>query len=125
MELDVKVVSFPGAAAKPASQPVVTPAMPSGAPAQVEKREARPVPAAHASEELRQAIDALASRLKPNNTSLSFRVDVASSRVIVTIFDAETGAVLRQIPAEELMRVAQNLQETSREHRGALLNERA
>lgn len=123
MDLDVKVVGFTGApASRPAPSPVPAAATPAAVPGPGKEQ---PAPPARASDELRQAIDALSSRLKPNNTNLSFRVDSGTRRVVVSIVDAETGAVLRQIPAEELMRVAQNLQQDPREHRGALLDERA
>lgn len=123
MDLDVKVVGFTGAPpARPAPSPVPAAATPAAVPG---PGKGDPPTAARTSDQLRQAIDALSSRLKPNNTNLNFRVDSATNRVVVSIVDVETGAVLRQIPAEELMRVAQNLQKHPREHRGALLDERA
>ena len=50
------------------------------------------------------------SFLRSMNKSLQFRLDESSGRMIVSICDAETGEVIRQVPGEEAMRIAQNLE---------------
>lgn len=53
------------------------------------------------------------------NTGLSFRVDEASGRDVVTIYEASTGDIIRQIPEEEMLEVLRRLREqTSRHHSG-------
>ncbi len=41
--------------------------------------------------------------------NLHFREDEASGRVVVSVVDAETGEVIRQIPPEQVMRMAERL----------------
>ena len=77
--------------------------------------------AGSAGRDLRRALDALAGRLDPSRTELSFRVDERAHQVVISIVDPNSGAVLRQIPAEEVLRMAQNLQEWL----GALVDEQA
>ncbi|GAA5645436.1 MULTISPECIES: flagellar protein FlaG [Vibrio] len=56
------------------------------------------------------------------NTGLSFRVDEESGRDVVTIYDASTGDIIRQIPDEEMLEVLRRLREqTSRYSTGGIL----
>ncbi len=82
----VASVPTPAVAPKPASQP-------QPQPAQVQK----------AIEAFKQQIDSKT----PN--SLAFSVDSANGKAIVRITDAETGEVIRQIPSEEMVAIAQSL----------------
>jgi flagellar protein FlaG len=50
------------------------------------------------------------SFLRSMNKSLQFRVDESTGRTIVSICDAETGEVIRQVPGDEALRIAQNLE---------------
>jgi flagellar protein FlaG len=79
--------------------------------------EVRPAPA----EEVRPprstaaTIEAVAqqldSYLKRVSRSLEFRVDNASGRTVCTVLDGETGDVIRQIPNEEVLRMAEMVQD--------------
>lgn len=51
------------------------------------------------------------SYLKGVNRALEFRVDAASGRTVVTVRDAESGDLIRQIPNEEVLRFAQLAEE--------------
>ena len=44
-----------------------------------------------------------------NNTTVQFTVDDATGRTIVSVIDAETKEVVRQIPAEDVMKVARSM----------------
>lgn len=61
------------------------------------------------------------SFLRSINRSLQFRVDEATGRMVVSLYDAETGEVIRQLPGEDALRIAQRLQESL----GAMLDEKA
>ena len=50
------------------------------------------------------------SFLRNMNKSLQFRVDESTGQMIVSICDSETGEVLRQVPGEEALRIAQNIE---------------
>ncbi len=43
---------------------------------------------------------------------LAFRVDEATGKTVVTVLDSETKEVIRQIPSEELVRLASVIAET-------------
>lgn len=73
---------------------------------------ARQVPAAppveiHKIESVTRQID---SFLRSMNKSLQFRIDESTGQMIVSICDSETGEVIRQVPGEEALRIAQNLE---------------
>jgi flagellar protein FlaG len=85
-----------------------TPAQAAEKPAQP----ARQTPAAppveiHKIESVTRQID---SFLRSMNRSLQFRLDESTGRMIVSITDSETGEVIRQVPGDEALRIAQNLQ---------------
>jgi flagellar protein FlaG len=58
--------------------------------------------------------------LRSTNRALQFRVDEASGRMVVSITDAATGEVIRQVPGEEALRMAERIDAQI----GALLDEK-
>ena len=58
--------------------------------------------------------------LRSMNRALQFRVDQASGRMVVSITDAATGEVIRQVPGEEALRMAERIDAQI----GALLDEK-
>jgi flagellar protein FlaG len=58
--------------------------------------------------------------LRSVNRSLQFRVDDASGHLVVSITDAETGEVIRQVPGEEALRMAERIDASI----GAMLDEK-
>ncbi len=83
----------PGAPAKPAPKP--------------------PVEQATTSEAVKAAAEQIASYLKDSSRELEFRLDEGSGQMVVTVRDATTGDVIRQIPGEEVLRLARVLKEGS------------
>jgi flagellar protein FlaG len=73
----------------------------------VRQAPAAPPVEVHKIESVTRQID---SFLRSINRSLQFRVDQGTGRLIVSICDAETGEVIRQVPGEEALRIAQNLE---------------
>ncbi len=63
----------------------------------------------------------LESFLKRVSRSLEFHVDDASGRTVCSVRDAETGDLIRQIPNEEVLRLA----ELAHDETIVLVNERA
>src|SRR5688572_9637170 len=61
------------------------------------------------------------SFLRSIHKSLQFRVDQATRQMIVTIRDDETGEVIRQVPGEDALRIAQRIEDSL----SALLDEKA
>jgi flagellar protein FlaG len=59
--------------------------------------------------EVKQAARQLETFMASMNRYLEFRVDQDSGRTVVTVKDKSTGEVVRQIPSEEVLRLAHNL----------------
>lgn len=59
--------------------------------------------------EVKQAAKQLETFMQSMNRYLEFRIDQDSGRTVVTVKDTTTGDVIRQIPSEEVLRLAQNL----------------
>lgn len=53
--------------------------------------------------------------------NLQFKDDPTSGRMVVSVIDAESGEVIRQIPPEQMLRMAANLEQLN----GLLLGEQA
>ena len=68
---------------------------------------------------LQEAIDRLNQQLKANGRDLSFQMDEEINRPIITVRNIETGEVVRQIPSEEIIRMAHSIEEG----KGLLFNE--
>ena len=94
--LPANIAAKPTGAAKP--QPIETPKAP--APTQADPKEARRT--------LEEATEHLNKEMTRNNRDLSFSVDDVSNKVVVTVKNRQ-GEVVRQIPSEVALQVAQNL----------------
>ena len=75
-------------------------------------------------DQVQKAIERLKQSIKPNLAqSLEFNIDQSSGRIVVKIIDAETRALVRQIPSEEILFIAHAL---SRLHgNGGLVSQQA
>ena len=62
-------------------------------------------------EVIRKAASDLNEFAKQIQISLKFSVDEASGRPVITVTDSQTGEVIRQIPAKEILAVANLLRE--------------
>ncbi|GFE84793.1 flagella locus protein FlaG [Steroidobacter agaridevorans] len=60
-------------------------------------------------EEVKRAAQQLETFMQSMNRYLEFRIDEDSGRTVVTVKDRNTGDTIRQIPSEEVLRLAQNL----------------
>lgn len=70
-------------------------------------------------ENIQEAIERLNQQLKANGRDLSFQMDEEINRPIITVRNIETGEVVRQIPSEEIIRMAHSIEEG----KGLLFNE--
>lgn len=71
---------------------------------------AQATPATHSIQDtIEQVAAQLESYLRSVGRSLQFRIDTASGRTVVSVRDSATGEVIRQIPNEEALRLAQAL----------------
>lgn len=60
---------------------------------------------------LEVAIDRLNEQMKQSSRGLNFSMDEKLGRPVVTVRNESTGEVVRQIPNEEVVRVAHNIDE--------------
>ncbi len=63
--------------------------------------EQRPSP-----EQLKAAVDSVNEAIKSRNAQIQFEIDDKTSQVITRIVDKSTGELIRQIPTEEVVRIA-------------------
>lgn len=71
---------------------------------------ARPAPQRPVTRDTLEAIAAsIQAYLQRNGRNLEFRVDDATGHTVITVRDASTGDVIRQIPNEEALAIAQRL----------------
>lgn len=63
---------------------------------------------------LQAVAEQLAAYLERNACTVNFTVDEQSGRAIITVRSAKTGEVIRQIPSEEALRLAEALSDGSR-----------
>ena len=68
------------------------------------KREAAPPP------DISAAVGRLNELMAERQRNLSFHVDEASGRTVITVLDATTSKVVRQIPSEEVLALARALE---------------
>ncbi|MFC4308551.1 flagellar protein FlaG [Steroidobacter flavus] len=66
-------------------------------------------PAEPSADDVKRAAQQLEAHMQSLNRYLEFRIDQESGRTVVTVKDKATGETIRQIPSEEIMRLAHNL----------------
>lgn len=79
-------------------------------------------------EELQDAIDVMNNAVAIQKRSLSFSIDDDSGREVIKVVDFKTSELIRQIPSEELLKVAQDVKRLQQEMGrsiGLLVNSRA
>ncbi|NQD80909.1 flagellar protein FlaG [Pseudomonas sp. CrR14] len=62
-------------------------------------------------EQVDEAVTSIQSFVQNIRRDLNFSVDDSSGRVVVKVTDGATGEVIRQLPSEEALRLAENLEE--------------
>ena len=114
-----QVIKLPSAATNIfQSRPSGTPAEVVNLPAQnvkVDRARAKEIAdqAVQNIEVLRDAARKLNDFVEKIQTNLNFSVDEGSGRSVITVTDTQTGDVIRQIPAKEVLAVANLIRESS------------
>lgn len=90
----------------------------------LEQATAEEKPAAIDKEELSDAVRSLADYVQNMRRELQFSVDETTGRTIVTVTDTDTGEMIRQIPAEEVLALAHHLDELEDGSQGLILRTR-
>ncbi|MBI3806641.1 MAG: flagellar protein FlaG [Nitrospirae bacterium] len=93
-----------------------------GADSRVESNIRTPTPApTPTKEQVEQAADRVKDLLRGTTSRLEIEIDPDLHKVVVKILNGESGEIIRQIPAQELLDLAKNLEEP----KGLLVRERA
>lgn len=69
--------------------------------------------------QLQRLINSMNNAIQQGNSSLEFSMDSGSKKVLVKLIDTSTGEVIRQIPSEEVLAIAQSIEQMQQ---GLLLN---
>lgn len=68
-----------------------------------------PEPVEREAPELQAAVDTVRNFVADMQRDLQFKVDEDSGRTIITVIDSESGQIVRQIPSEELLQIANSV----------------
>jgi flagellar protein FlaG len=119
----ISVTAAPARTPAPTVQKPAVPVSPSGAPAgntaSVSGRDLPPPEPPVSAADIERAVRRLTELMNETQRSLRFQVDELSGRTVITVLDAETNEVVRQIPSPEFLAVVRHLERV-----GALLDAR-
>lgn len=79
-------------------------------------------------EQLKTAVDNINKAMQQSNHTLEFSVDAYTKKPVVKMIDTETGKVITQFPSEEVLAIAQSIDEFLSQHQfkqGALFKQTA
>jgi flagellar protein FlaG len=106
MDMSVKLnQSYPAVAQTPPlpSDPVQQPKVEAVAPSATEPKR----------EELEQAVTDIREFVQASQRQLDFSIDDSTGRVVVKVIATDSGDVIRQIPSETALKLAQSLSQAS------------
>lgn len=72
--------------------------------------------------QLQRLINSMNKAIQQNNSNLEFSMDSESQRILVKLIDTSTGDVIRQIPSEEVLAIAESITQMQQ---GLFLNKKA
>ncbi len=75
-------------------------------------------------EERQKVVDQMNEFISSINTGVSFRIDEESGRDVVTIYEAQTGDIIRQIPDEEMLEVLRRLRVQTARYSSGLVSDK-
>jgi flagellar protein FlaG len=101
-------------------RPAAAVTLPQKAEIQQPRKEARPAPPIEVPkiESVTKQID---SFLRSIGRTINFRVDPGSGRMVVSVLDATTGELIRQVPGEDALKLAESIEQSM----SALVDEKA
>ena len=83
------------------------------------------VQAAGSDQELAAAVEHLNAKIQNLNRNLEFSINKDNGEVLVKVVDAQTHELVRQIPSEEALALAQNIDQYMQEHYMGLVKAKA
>ena len=116
--------SSPSSSSSAASN-VVTNAIPSGSVQTSVSSQASSQHAGGPDKALAAAVNDLNVKIQRLNRNLEFSIDKGSGDLLVKVVDAQTHEIIRQIPSEEAMALAHNIDKYLQEHHMGLVQTKA
>lgn len=107
----VTAMDLAGRSLAPARLREAQPAGAAEAPVAAQSRDAVQQPQEVPREQLEAAVSDMQDFVQSVQRNINFRVDDDSGRVVVNVTERDSGEVIRQIPSEEALRLAENLAE--------------
>lgn len=80
-------------------------------PVELPKVAVKEMSAAEKEEQVKEAAEKISEFIEAMTHDLSFSVDKDTNRTVVKVLERESGDVIRQIPAEEILKIAKMLDE--------------
>lgn len=93
------------------SRPGAPPAEPNATPERVSAEASPHLPEQQDRQVLEQAVTSIEGFVQNIRRNLDFALDDSSGRLVVKVTDGATGEVIRQLPSEEVLRLAESLEE--------------
>lgn len=84
----------------------------SGTPVAAPQTQASQPQATHAptTQEVQEAVNEMVKVVQPKANNLQFSIDQSTGKTIVRVTDSSTGDLVRQIPSEEVLDIAKNIE---------------
>jgi flagellar protein FlaG len=73
-------------------------------------------------QQVKQAAESINRVVKQSSSNLEFSFDASSRKLVVRMVDTETGELIRQVPSEVVLAIAESIEQYQK---GLLLNQRA
>jgi len=111
-------------ATRPAA-PVPLPAARTGADVQPVKPNIQPVELPSSANDVKAAVEQINKALLQSNRSLEFSIDERTQALVIKVKDNETGELIRQLPSDSALEIAQAIAQNQQLQAGALLEQKA
>ena len=59
--------------------------------------------------QMQNTVNGVNKMLKQNGQNLEFRVDAETNKLVIKLFDKETGDMIRKIPSDEMLAIARSI----------------
>ena len=74
---------------------------------------------------LEKAVDEVNQRFQQQQRTLQFTIQQSTGRMVVSVFDSTTDKLIRQIPSEDVLALAEHMEEMSESDIGIVLQDQA
>ena len=105
-------LSQPGTIVRPARADTTQPVNSAGAAVLVQAEKPQPAnPQVQGRESMEEAVSSIKAFAQSVQRNLNFSLDDSTGRVVVKVTDGDSGELIRQIPSEDALRLAESLDE--------------